>query len=105
MTLSAPRIAWMSVLLVACSGAPEAPPEAPPAVPPAVAAPAAPAGDVPVEAAPAPAYVCPMHPEETSNDADAKCGKCGMDLVEAKPDAVAPGHDHGAPGHDHGAAR
>lgn len=25
-------------------------------------------------------YVCPMHPEETSASADAKCGKCGMAL-------------------------
>ena len=28
-------------------------------------------------------YVCPMHPEETSNKSG-KCGKCGMDMVEKK---------------------
>jgi hypothetical protein len=27
-------------------------------------------------------YVCPMHPEETSYDADARCSICGMNLVE-----------------------
>ncbi len=29
-------------------------------------------------------YVCPMHPEVTSDKADAKCPKCGMALVEKK---------------------
>ena len=28
-------------------------------------------------------YVCPMHPEETSNK-PGKCGKCGMNMVEKK---------------------
>jgi hypothetical protein len=34
-------------------------------------------------------YVCPMHPEETS-DKPGKCPKCGMDLVkkEVKNDTV-----------------
>jgi hypothetical protein len=34
-------------------------------------------------------YVCPMHPEETS-DKPGKCPKCGMDLVkqEVKKDTV-----------------
>ncbi len=26
-------------------------------------------------------YVCPMHPEVTSDDPEARCGKCGMRLV------------------------
>ena len=28
-------------------------------------------------------YVCPMHPQETSNK-PGKCSKCGMDMVEKK---------------------
>lgn len=43
-------------------------------------------------------YVCPMHPEVTSNDPNAKCNKCGMDLVKQEK------HEHdGMPhkGHDH----
>lgn len=30
-------------------------------------------------------YVCPMHPKVTSTKANAKCSKCGMALVPAKP--------------------
>lgn len=30
------------------------------------------------------AYVCPMHPEVTSDKADAKCPKCGMALEHKK---------------------
>lgn len=26
-------------------------------------------------------YVCPMHPDETSTDPEARCSVCGMDLV------------------------
>ena len=29
-------------------------------------------------------YVCPMHPEVTSDKSDAKCPKCGMALVLKK---------------------
>jgi hypothetical protein len=29
-------------------------------------------------------YTCPMHPEVTSELADSKCPKCGMDLVKKK---------------------
>jgi hypothetical protein len=29
-------------------------------------------------------YVCPMHPEVTSDKADSRCSKCGMNLVEKK---------------------
>ncbi len=30
-------------------------------------------------------YTCPMHPEVQENE-PGKCPKCGMDLVEKKPD-------------------
>jgi Heavy metal binding domain len=42
------------------------------------------ASDAPaVDAADAVTYVCPMHPEVTSN-APARCSKCGMHLVPKK---------------------
>jgi FtsP/CotA-like multicopper oxidase with cupredoxin domain len=45
-------------------------------------------------------YVCPMHPEVTSDTAD-KCPKCGMKLVPA--DLVSDGgHEHGHDHHAHG---
>jgi FtsP/CotA-like multicopper oxidase with cupredoxin domain len=52
------------------------------------------------------AYVCPMHPEVTSEQSD-RCPKCGMKLVPAN--LVAAGgehshehhHGHGHPGHEH----
>ena len=34
---------------------------------------------------PAKTYTCPMHSDVTSTDKKAKCTKCGMNLVEAKP--------------------
>ena len=42
------------------------------------------------------AFVCPMHPEVTSAQAD-RCPKCGMKLVSAEPVKSATGrhHDHG----------
>ncbi|MEK8023190.1 MAG: heavy metal-binding domain-containing protein [Candidatus Hydrogenedentota bacterium] len=32
-------------------------------------------------------YTCPMHPEVMMDDPKAKCPKCGMNLVPAKPSA------------------
>ena len=29
-------------------------------------------------------YVCPMHPEETSEDPNARCSQCGMALEPVK---------------------
>ncbi len=46
-------------------------------------------------------YVCPMHPEVTSERPD-RCPKCGMRLV---PESLVPaggGHEHGHGHHDHG---
>lgn len=37
----------------------------------------------------APVYTCPMHPEIITNK-PGKCPKCGMTLVEKKPDAKKP---------------
>jgi hypothetical protein len=62
---------------------------------PPFAAPA-PAPTPKAKAMPAPkaAYVCPMHPEVTS-DRPASCRICGMDLVPAAPSGPkAPGHEH-----------
>jgi FtsP/CotA-like multicopper oxidase with cupredoxin domain len=44
-------------------------------------------------------YVCPMHPEVTSERPD-RCPKCGMKLVPAGLVAAAGSHEHGS-GHDH----
>lgn len=41
-------------------------------------------------------FYCPMHPEETGVDANAKCPLCGMKL-ERKPDAAAPKPHAAAP--------
>ena len=46
-------------------------------------------------------YVCPMHPEVTS-DKSGKCPKCGMDLVLRKQ-TTQPSQDQPAPGHGNGA--
>ncbi len=43
-------------------------------------------------------YVCPMHPEVESAQAD-RCPKCGMKLVPAS--LAGGGHDHHGHGHDH----
>ncbi|HEY5700451.1 MAG TPA: multicopper oxidase domain-containing protein, partial [Acidimicrobiales bacterium] len=48
-------------------------------------------------------YVCPMHPEVTS-DEPGTCPKCGMKLIPADPDGPPkgePAHEH-EHGHDHG---
>jgi heavy metal-binding protein len=42
------------------------------------------AGANPMSAAHKGAYECPMHPEVTSDDPDARCPKCGMKLVRKK---------------------
>jgi FtsP/CotA-like multicopper oxidase with cupredoxin domain len=55
--------------------------------------PAASASDGPVT------YICPMHPEVTSDTPD-RCPKCGMKLLAATPGSEAMHHDHGS--HDHG---
>ena len=41
-------------------------------------------------------YVCPMHPEVRSKDPNAKCTKCGMELVKQDDHDSMPheGHDH-----------
>lgn len=39
------------------------------------------------------AFVCPMHPDVTS-DKPAKCSKCGMDLVAKKVEKPAHDHEH-----------
>jgi membrane fusion protein, copper/silver efflux system len=68
------------------------------------AAPGAPAGHVdhapvppdptpPPAASPGAAWVCPMHPEETS-PGPASCRRCGMDLVPAAEAAAHSGHHH-----------
>ena len=70
-------------------------PHAAHAAAPPFAAPA-PAPTPKAKAMPAPkaAYVCPMHPEVTS-DRPASCRICGMDLVPAAPSGPkAPGHEH-----------
>jgi hypothetical protein len=75
---------WAAVLtlslLAAWAGCQSQPKEAAPE--PAVQAPVA-------TEAPAPAlsYVCPMHADQTSPTL-AKCGVCGMDMVEAAPAAA-----------------
>ena len=96
MTRSLLFVAALTALLAACSGTPEAPAPAPAptAKAPAAKAPAAPATEAPAAEA---AYVCPMHPEETSAEAGATCSTCGMDLVQKNP-------VHGDAGHDHGGA-
>ena len=96
MTRSLLSVAALTALLAACSGTPEAPAPAPAptAKAPAAKAPAAPAAEAPAAEA---AYVCPMHPEETSAEAGATCSTCGMDLVQKNP-------VHGDAGHDHGGA-
>ena len=47
------------------------------------------AGDQPGHAESRPAagavYACPMHPEVTSSDSEARCPKCGMKLEVVKP--------------------
>jgi len=52
-------------------------------------------------------YVCPMHPEVTSETAD-HCPQCGMKLLPARlVQAAGAGHDeggHGAHGHSHATA-
>lgn len=40
-------------------------------------------------------YVCPMHPDVTSTDAEATCPTCGMDLVAKAHDEA----DHTQHGH------
>jgi FtsP/CotA-like multicopper oxidase with cupredoxin domain len=45
-------------------------------------------------------YVCPMHPEVTSESADEPCPKCGMKLI-ATDKAEEMGGEHGH-GHEHG---
>ncbi len=48
-------------------------------------------------------YVCPMHPEATS-DKPGRCPKCGMDLVmktQGEKTAGADGGSHDADGHAH----
>lgn len=56
---------------------------APPVSPPAPAPSTDPAGGAPAPVV----YVCPMHPEVTSEDADARCPKCNMRLKKVEPKA------------------
>jgi len=50
---------------------------------------------------PAPtSYVCPMHPEVTSDEAGT-CPKCGMRLVPAAATSAGAPHDHGHDEHQH----
>lgn len=71
--------------LVACGDPPPAAEAPAPAEPTA-----APAG----ADTPSPAFVCPMHPDETSEVAGAKCSKCGMDLEPPKSTSAHSSHDH-----------
>jgi FtsP/CotA-like multicopper oxidase with cupredoxin domain len=48
-------------------------------------------------------YVCPMHPEVTSESADEPCPKCGMKLVPAdRVGEMGEGHGEGHEGHGNG---
>lgn len=104
--MSTVRHATAALLLVlaACgdspSTAPTAAPEATQTAVPAAASPAKPGTPVAAgtAAAAAATYVCPMHPEVTSKDPEAKCSKCGMDLVK-KDDGKVKDSDHS--GHQH----
>src|SRR5437867_8518424 len=40
-------------------------------------------------------YTCTMHPSVKSQDPNAKCPICSMDLVPVKKKGAASGHDHG----------
>src|SRR5260221_10850910 len=40
-------------------------------------------------------YTCTMHPSVKSQDPNAKCPICGMDLVPVKKKGAAAEHDHG----------